>query len=430
MTAITPSAISGADAPFALERAEIRSWKVPIVLAVFVAVAIVLFVVAGRDGVATFRLSTGTDAIQLPSIPAPARSTCIVVVVLLAAIAAWSAWLVRAARRLPLWGIALFGSLFVLAFLTWAAAGATLPVTGLLVGTLGISVPLIFGAMGGVISERVGVVNVAIEGQLLGGAFVSAVVASVTQQPLIGLAAAAVAGMLVSFVLAAFSIKYLVDQVIVGVVLNVLVTGLTSFLFSQVLATNTAVLNAPPRFPRIGIPVLSEIPILGPVLFRQTIIVYLMYVVVALVWFCLFKTRWGLRLRSVGEHPQAADTVGINVASTRFWNVSLAGAIAGIGGSYLTLDAVGAFSKEMTAGAGFIALAAVIFGRWDPIRALLAALLFGFATNLQNVLSIIGSPVPSEFMLMLPYVVTIFAVAGLVGQVRGPAAAGKPYVKS
>jgi simple sugar transport system permease protein len=255
-------------------------------------------------------------------------------------------------------------------------------------------------------------------------------VASVTHQPVAGLFAAVIAGVLVSFVLATFSIKYIVDQVIVGVVLNVLVTGLTSFLFSKVLSPNAALLNTPPRFPRLPIPLLGEIPIIGPVLFRQTIIVYLMYIAVAVVWFGLFKTRWGLRLRAVGEHPQAADTVGINVNRTRFWNVSLAGAIAGLGGAYFTLGSVGAFNKEMTAGAGFIALAAVIFGRWDPIRATLAALLFGFASNLQSVLSIIGSPVPSEFMLMLPYLVTIFAVAGLVGQVRGPAASGKAYVKS
>jgi simple sugar transport system permease protein len=212
-------------------------------------------------------------------------------------------------------------------------------------------------------------------------------------------------------------------------VLNVLVTGLTSFLYAQVLVPNAQALNSPPRFPRIPIPLLSDIPILGPVLFRQTIIIYVMYVAVALVYFGLFHTRWGLRLRAVGEHPTAADTVGIKVSATRFWNVSLAGAIAGIGGAFFTLGSVGAFNKEMTAGAGFIALAAVIFGRWDPLRATLAALLFGFASNLQNVLGVIGSPVPSEFMLMLPYVVTIFAVAGLVGQVRGPAAAGKPYVK-
>jgi ABC-type uncharacterized transport system permease subunit len=190
------------------------------------------------------------------------------------------------------------------------------------------------------------------------------------------------------------------------------------------------VLNSPPRFERIDIPLLSEIPILGPLLFRQTLIVYIVYVAVFAVYWALFRTRWGLRLRSVGEHPQAADTVGINVTRTRFWNVLLAGAIAGIGGAYFTLGSVGAFNKEMTAGAGYIALAAVIFGRWDPIRATLAALLFGFATNLQSSLSIIGSPVPSEFMLMLPYVVTIFAVAGVVGRVRGPAAAGRPYRKS
>ncbi|MDQ1609935.1 MAG: ral nucleoside transport system permease protein, partial [Microbacteriaceae bacterium] len=289
---------------------------------------------------------------------------------------------------------------------------------------------LIFGAMGGVISERVGVVNVAIEGQLLAGAFVSAMVGSMTRSPWAGIVAAMVAGVLVAFVLAAFSIKYFVDQVIVGVVLNVLVSGLTSFLYSQVLADHPAQLNSPPRFSPVDIPVLSEIPIIGPVLFRQTVIVYLMYIAVAAVYFGLFHTRWGLRLRSVGEHPQAADTVGINVTGTRFWNVSLAGAIVGAGGAYFTLGSVGAFSQDMTAGAGFIALAAVIFGRWDPIRATLAALLFGFATNLQNVLGIIGSPVPSEFLLMLPYLVTIFAVAGLVGVVRGPAASGKPYIKS
>ncbi|WP_286279320.1 ABC transporter permease [Naasia aerilata] len=407
-----------------------RSWKVPLALGIFVVIAAVLFIGFGRDGVSTFRLATDSDAFKLPDLVIPTRVGCVVMTVLLAAITGYTVMLARAARRVPLWLIAVYGVLFVVDFLTWASAGAAVPVPGLLVGTLGLSVPLIFGALGGVIGERVGVVNVAIEGQLLAGAFASAVVASVTQNAYAGLLGAMIAGVLVSFVLAAFAIKYLVDQVIVGVVLNVLVTGLTSFFFSKVLTPNSAVLNSPPKFERIRIPILADIPIVGPALFRQTIIVYVMYVAVALVWFCLFKTRWGLRLRAVGEHPTAADTVGINVARTRFWNVSLAGAIAGFGGAYLTLGAVGSFNKEMTAGAGFIALAAVIFGRWDPLRATLAALLFGFAQNLQNVLSIIGSPVPSEFMLMLPYIVTIVAVAGLVGQVRAPAASGKPYVKS
>jgi len=417
-------------APIVLERAAVRNWKPPIGLTAFAIIAVLIFVIGARGGVTTFKLSTDSDIIQLPPILASVTIVTTVVIVLLFLGALASTYLSFRARKTPLWITAVFAFLFLAGFLTWAAADATIPIPGLLVGTVGLSVPLIFGALGGVISERVGVVNVAIEGQLLAGAFASAVVASVTQQPIAGLLAAIIAGVLVSFVLAAFSIKYIVDQVIVGVVLNVLVIGLTSFLFSKVLAPNAALLNSPPRFPRLPIPLLSEIPVLGPVLFRQTIIVYIMYIAVAAVWFALFKTKWGLRLRAVGEHPQAADTVGINVNRTRFWNVSLAGAIAGFGGAYFTLGSVGGFNKEMTAGAGFIALAAVIFGRWDPIRATFAALLFGFASNLQSVLSIIGSPVPSEFMLMLPYLVTIFAVAGLVGQVRGPAASGKPYIKS
>jgi ABC-type uncharacterized transport system permease subunit len=408
----------------------IKSWKAPIVLGVFTVLAFLLLVVFGRSGTSTMVLSTSADLIQLPDVLLPTRPTGIVIVVLLLGITGLSAWMVQTHRKVPLWLMSLFAFLLLVGFLAWASADERIPVPGLLFGSLSLAVPLIFGALGGVISERVGVVNVAIEGQLLAGAFTSAVVASVTQQPLLGLLAAMIAGTLVSFVLAAFSIKYFVDQVIVGVVLNVLVTGLTGFLFSQVLAPNASLLNQPPKFERINIPLLSEIPILGPVFFRQTLIVYIMYVAVALVYFGIFHTKWGLRLRAVGEHPQAADTVGINVTGTRFWNVSLAGAVAGLGGAYFTLGSVGAFGKEMTAGAGFIALAAVIFGRWDPIRATLAALLFGFASNLQNVLSIIGSPVPSEFMLMLPYLVTIFAVAGLVGQSRGPAASGKPYMKS
>ncbi|QYF73814.1 ABC transporter permease [Cryobacterium sp. PAMC25264] len=408
----------------------IKSWKVPIILGVFTVLGFLLLVVFGRSGTSTMVLSTSSDLIQLPDVPLPTLPTGIVVTVLLALITGLSAWMVQTRRKVPLWLISVFAFLLLLGFLAWASADARIPVPGLLFGSLSLAVPLIFGALGGVISERVGVVNVAIEGQLLAGAFTSAVVASVTRQPLLGLVAAMVAGVLVSFVLAAFSIKYFVDQVIVGVVLNVLVTGVTGFLFSQVLAPNAELLNQPPKFERINIPLLSEIPIIGPVFFRQTLIVYIMYIAVALVYYGIFHTRWGLRLRSVGEHPQAADTVGINVTGTRFWNVSLAGAVAGLGGAYFTLGSVGAFGKEMTAGAGFIALAAVIFGRWDPIRATLAALLFGFASNLQNVLSIIGSPVPSEFMLMLPYLVTIFAVAGLVGKSRGPAASGKPYIKS
>ena len=432
MSTLTDPAATPAHNTLGAGSVVIVSWKAPIAFLAFTVLAGVLFIALRRPtDTSTFRLATPSDFVQLPALVLPTFATGIVMIVVMLALTVLSALRIRSGRRLPLWVTIVFVAAFLIGFLAWASAGdLPLQVYGLLIGTVTLSVPLIFGAMSGVLSERVGVVNIAIEGQLLAGAFSSAVVASVTGNLFLGLIAAAVAGMLVSFVLAAFAIKYLVDQVIVGVVLNVLVTGLTSFLFSQVLSNDSALLNTPPRFERLPIPGLSQIPLIGPALFNQTVIVYSIYVAVAAIYFGLFHTKWGLRLRAVGEHPTAADTVGINVNRTRFWNVSLAGAIAGFGGAYFTLGLNGAFSKEMTAGAGFIALAAVIFGRWDPIRATLAALLFGFASSLQNVLSVAGSPVPSEIMLMLPYVVTIFAVAGLVGMVRGPAASGKPYIKS
>lgn len=417
------------ETPVTVEKAVLRSWKPPIALGIFALLFGILVFFAPRAGDTNFRLSTQADVIQLGDVAVPVFLTTLICFLLLALLAAASAYFVQRFARTPLWVIIVFVIVAVIGFLTWAAAGATIPVAGLLAGSLGLAVPLIYGALCGVIGERAGVVNIAIEGQLLAGAFTAAVVSSITKQPFLGLLAAMVAGMLVAAVLAAFAIKYLVDQVIVGVVLNVLVIGLTGFLFSQVLAPNAALLNTPARFDRIPIPILSDIPIIGPVFFRQTIIVYIMYFAVALVYIGMFHTRWGLRLRAVGEHPQAADTVGIKVNQTRFWNVLLAGAIAGLGGTVFTIGAGIAFNKEMTAGAGFIALAAVIFGQWDPIKATLAALLFGFASNLQNTLSVIGSPVPSEFMLMVPYLVTIFVVAGVVGKSRAPAADGKPYIK-
>src|ERR1700712_3379097 len=428
MTAV--SALGIDESPIHLERAAIRSWKAPIIFAVFTVVAVLLFIAFGRSGVSHFNLSTSVDVIKLPIATLPTRATGVVLTIALAVIAVVSFFLAYTARKVPLWLTTLFAAVFFVGFLTWASAGNPLAVPGLLLSAVGISVPLIFGALGGVISERVGVVNVAIEGQLLAGAFVSAVVATLTHQAVVGFIAAMLAGVLVSAILAVFSITYLVDQVIVGVVLNVLVIGLTDFLYSQVLAANAPTLNAPPHFPFLPIPILSDIPLIGPALFRQTIIVYLMYAAIFLVWFALFKTRWGLRVRAVGEHPTAADTVGINVNRTRFLNVLLAGAIAGAGGAYYSLAASPLFTREVTAGAGYIALAAVIFGRWNPLLATLAALLFGFTSSLQFSLSAAGSPVPSEFMLMLPYVVTILAVAGLVGHSRGPAASGKPYLKS
>jgi simple sugar transport system permease protein len=408
------------------------SWKTPIILSVVVVLVALLPLLAPRKGDATFRFAGGNEILAVPDITLPGTATAWVGVAVAAVIAAMAVMRALQRRTLPLWLVAVYAAALILGFLAWAAAGSsgTLPMISLLSGALALATPLIFGALGGVIGERAGVVNIAIEAQLLAGAFCAAIVASVTGTPWAGLIAAMVAGVLVALVLGVFSITYYVDQVIVGVVLNVLVIGITSFLFRQVLAPDQAALNTVEPFKRLAIPLLSQIPVLGPILFRQTIIVYLMYIIVFVVWYGMYRTRWGLRMRAVGEHPQAADTVGINVARTRYMNVLIAGAIAGMGGAFYTLVSVPRFNPEMTAGAGFIALAAVIFGKWDPIKATLAALLFGFATNLQSVLSVIGSPVPSQFMLMLPYIVTIFAVAGLVGRSRPPAEDGVPYIKS
>ncbi|AMM32069.1 ABC transporter permease [Sinomonas atrocyanea] len=348
--------------------------------------------------------------------------------------AAYSVWLASARRPTPGWVGAVFAVAFLVGFLVWIVAGGRdqtpfISLAGLLAGAVTLSVPLVFGSLSGVLCERSGIVNIAIEGQLLMGAFSAAVGATLAHNVYVGLVAAAVAGALVSLILALVSIKYLVNQIIVGVVLNVLVVGLTNFLFSTLLTEDPDGLNNPPHLGTIEIPILADVPVIGPILFRQSLVGYLMYIAVVVVYVGLFHTRWGLRVRAVGEHPQAADTLGVNVNRTRFWNTILGGAVAGIGGSFFTLVAVDAFSKEMSAGRGYIALAALIFGRWNPIGAFLASLLFGFADNLQSIITIIGSPVPSQFMAMLPYVVTVFAVAGLVGRSRPPAMEGIPYVK-
>ena len=417
------------DGTIKLETVRARQWKLPISLAIFTVLIALLAFPFSRQGTSTFRLSDRTSSVDLGDIGVPTASTLIVCALMMLLLTAYAAWMASRYARAGMWVAIVFGLIGVFAFITWSAAGGLVPVTGLLFGALSLSVPLIFGALGGVIGERVGVVNVAIEAQFLFAAFTSALIGSVTGSFFLGLLGAVVAGALVASVLAVFSIKYFVDQVIVGVVLNVLITGLTSFLHGAVMQPHTAALNSPERSPRWPIPLLSDIPIIGPVVFNQTLIVYLMYVIVPLVAWGLYRTRWGLRLRAVGEHPTAADTVGIKVNPTRFWNVLLAGGIAGIGGAYFSLGSVGGFDKEMTGGQGFIALAAVIFGGWDPIKATLAAMLFGFATALQTLLTNLGSPIPSDFMAMMPYLVTILAVVGFAGQVRAPAASGKPYIK-
>jgi ABC-type uncharacterized transport system permease subunit len=348
----------------------------------------------------------------------------------LVAVAAGAALLFGAARR---WSTTLLGlgiGGFVLSFLCWQVAGKFMPLVDTAGGSLELALPLILGALAGVLCERSGVVNVAIEGQFLMGAFGAALVATMAASVWVGLLTAAFGGVLIAAMLALMAIRYLVDQVVVGIVLNLFAVGVTGFLYERLMQPQAELYNAPPRMPTWTIPGLSDIPVVGAVLFDTNVLVYVALVLVVVVHVALARTRWGLRTRAVGEHPTAADTVGVRVRGLRWTNVLIGGAIAGLGGAFFTLVATSSFTKNMTAGAGFIALAALIFGRWTPFGALGAALFFGFAQKLATYLSTIGSPVPSEFLNMLPYIATIVAVAGLVGRVRAPAADGRPYVKA
>lgn len=336
----------------------------------------------------------------------------------------------------------LVGLGFYASFVMWAYAdpsGVPLSITNPLPGTIRIATALVFGALAGVLCERAGVINIAIEGQFIAGAFFGSLfssfaVASLAAIPLFwcpvfGLLGGVLAGMGVAAMLALFALRYHVDQVIVGVVLVAFGYGITSFLLGQIPSDKKADLNNPELLPTVEIPGLSEIPYVGEPLFAQNLLVYAMYLSAPLVWFLLFQTRWGLRVRSVGEHPKAADTVGIDVNRSKWQAVLLGGVFAGLGGASFTLT-TGAFDREMTAGYGFIALAAVIMGRWHPIWAAFAAVMFGFLQNLKDQLSILDEKVPGELLSALPYIATIIAVAGFVGRVRPPAADGQPYIKS
>jgi general nucleoside transport system permease protein len=363
----------------------------------------------------------------------PARLTCLVLGVLVALLGVWQ--IVRGWSRASLrWVLSVTLFCFVVSFLCWSVTGTPdtpFDLLGLLQNTILTAVPLVLGALAGVLCERSGVINVAIEGQMLAGAFAGALVASVASNGYVGIVGAMIAGGLMGLLLAVFSIRYLVNQVVLGVVLNVFALGLTGFIYDALMQPNSDALNNPRIFDPWAIPLLSKIPVLGPLLFDANVIVYLMYVLIIVVDVALFRTRWGLRTRAVGEHPKAADTVGIKVLAVRYRNVVMGGAVAGLAGAYLTIGSVGAFSKNISSGKGFIALAAVIFGRWSPRGAIAAALLFGFSDALATVLSFTQTPVtiPSNFLVMLPYLATLFAVAGLVGRVQAPAADGEPYVK-
>ena len=393
-----------------------------LLLAAFVAIVFA----SGTEGDATFGLSRPLDTIQIEPLVVSAAGLAWGVAVLLAFFGAIQLTRGFGDKATLVLGIGLI--LFVVAFLAWAAAGKSFSLVGMLVSTMVKATPIALAALAGMISERSSIINIGIEGMLLSGAFVGVVVGSIAQNGWAGLAAAVATGGVLAAFLAVMSIKYHVDQIITGVVINLFALGLTSFLTAQILVERPE-LNDAPIFKAISIPLLGDIPIIGPVLFNQTIIVYGMYLLVAAFTIGFFRTRWGLRTRAVSEHPKAADTLGINVYKMQYLGTIIGGMVAGFGGAYFTLGTVGRFDENMTAGRGFIGLAAMIFGRWHPVGGLAAALVFGFSDSLAQKLAILSVPIPSEFLLMAPYVVTIIVVAGLVGRSRPPAAEGRPYVK-
>jgi simple sugar transport system permease protein len=295
--------------------------------------------------------------------------------------------------------------------------------TSVLVFGWGYAVPLVLAAMVGIIGERSGVVNIGIEGQMLMSAFAGFFGSVITGSIYLGMVIGILTGVLMGGFLAIAAVKWEMDQIIAGVVINIVAAGLTSFFYAQGK-------TLPELMPVTSIPILSKIPLIGPVFFRNGLFALATLFIVAAVYFALYKTRWGLRSRSLGEYPSAADAAGINVTRLRMINVTLAGSLAGCAGAFLALEAAGTFARGLTAGRGFLALAIMIFGAWNPLGALAAALFFGVSTALASQLQadqVIN--IPQQFVNLLPYVMTLVVLAIAVGRVRPPAAAGQPYTK-
>ncbi len=370
-------------------------------------------------------LVTAVKPPPLPDLVVPAREAILIIGLIASFIGGYQ--LARGFRDpQALMGVILI--LFFTAFIVWATAGKSFNLTGMLASTLLRATPIAFGALSGVWCERTAVINIGIEGMMLSAAFTSVVVASATHNLWWGLVAAMLTGGVLGLILAVLAIHFRVDQIIAGTAINTFAVGLTSFLGQAWLAERQD-LNAAGNFKPIPIPLLAKIPILGPIFFNVNVIIYIMMGLVIFTHIVLFYTRWGLRMRAVGEHPEAADTLGVNVYLTRYVSVTIGGIIAGLGGAYFTLGSVGRFDEVMTAGKGFIGLAAMIFGKWTPIGGFVASLIFGLADALQVKMAIMSVPIPSEFLLMAPYLVTIVVLSGVVGRAEPPAADGKPYVK-
>jgi ABC-type uncharacterized transport system permease subunit len=403
-----------------------------LLISLFILLVGAIFLVLGVYGAQAGEESTFTDEVLGTLFSVSSQATLYTIGALCLFVAGLRLFRALSSIRSVLnWSLAF---LAVFGFLVWVTGGTSLNLPGMLQATLQAATPLTLGVMSGILCERSGIINIAIEGMMLTGAFTAVAFASVFDSLWMGLLAASLAGGLMAALHAVLSIKYKVDQIISGTVINILAAGATRFLNLRLL--EPAGLSTPGSFSLIRIPVLADIPIVGPILFVNQPTVYIMLILLVVVNYVIFFTPWGLRMRACGEHPRAADTVGVHVNRMRYAGVILGGLIAGIGGAYFSLGVVGTFEDGMTRGQGFVALAAMIFGNWNPIGGFLAALLFGFADALQVKMQIIGpvlpfidQPIPPEFLQMAPYILTIIVVAGVVGRVRPPAEEGKPYEK-
>lgn len=396
---------------------------------IFVAVLLVLDLSIGAAGEkSTFVLTSQRAgvAIPAPDLVLPTAETLYFLAFLIVALTAWEFW--RGLSRTNVL-FSVVAALVVIAFLVWATEGKSLNLTGMLVSSIVRATPIALAALSGIYSERSGVVNIGIEGMMLMGAFVSVVFASLTGSMLVGVLMGMLIGMLMGLLHAVLSIRYMVNQIISGTGIIILALGLTSYLQRSFLNFYPELNSPGPAIAAAPIPLLWRIPVIGPVLFNQSPIIYLLIVLLVVTHFVMYYTRWGLRVRSVGEHPKAADTLGINVFRLRYMSVLISGAIAGLAGSYMSIGAAGRFNEGMTAGKGFLGLAAMIFGNWNPGGAFLGSLIFGFFDSWQEKLSILQVGIPVDLLGMVPYIATMVVLAGFIGRARVPAADGIPYKK-
>lgn len=317
----------------------------------------------------------------------------------------------------------------ILAFLIWATRDKSLNLTGMLVTSVIQATPIGLAALSGIYSERSGVVNIGIEGMMLMGAFVSVIIASVTHNLYLGFLAGALSGLILGLLHAVLSIRYRINQIVSGTGIIILALGITTYGYRAFLNPIPALNDPGPILASLPIPLLWRIPVIGPILFNQSPVIYILFFLIIFTQFFYNYTKWGLRIRSVGENPKAADTLGINVFALRYISVLISGMIAGFAGSYMSIGSVGFFNEGMSAGKGFLGLAAMIFGNWNPGGALLGSLIFGFFDSWQDKLSILQVGIPSEFLQMAPYIATMIILAGFIGRSRMPAADGTPYKK-